>query len=325
MNHIELGTHSPYENLAAEEYLLLRDEQDWFMLWQNAASVIIGCHQNAYAEVNTALAEQKGVCIARRMTGGGAVYHDLGNINFSLIINTDGSGSENPYQTLCQPLVETLRQCGAQAALGGRNDLLCGGRKIAGCAIRRLKNRALIHGAMLYNTDLSALSMLLTPHSSKFSDKAVKSVSSRVANAVDLMPQPLPLHDFMTKWQTNAIKIFGGAMSRLTEQQQSGIADTARRYADPEWIYGNTMPSAFGRIGRTSAGNVEVQMNFDGGRIDSIRIYGDFFAYSPIAELEKRIAGCKYDILSVRALLSGIDLQQYISGIQTEELLELMF
>jgi lipoate-protein ligase A len=324
MIHLILETHSPYVNLAAEEYLLCCGVSNYFMLWQNEPSVIIGCHQNAYAEVDTQQAERQGVKVVRRITGGGAVYHDLGNVNFSLIRNILPIEPDNPYDMLCQPIIETLKQCGVEAYFSGRNDLLADGRKIAGCATRRHKQRILIHGAMLYSTDLQCLASLLTPHSSKFEDKAVKSVSSRVANVQALMPQATPLEHFLSLWAENAIAFFGGSSGALTKAQIADIERLSRRYADPNWIYGKVTPFAYSKTGKTDAGTLQVSINFEGDKIKNLRIFGDYFGQGNIADLEQHFIGCEYRLPALRKALANVELEYYITNLSHEELLSLM-
>lgn len=325
MRHLRLAGVSPYANLAAEEFLLTRSDGSFFMLWQNEPSVIVGCHQNAYAEVNAQEAERLGVRVARRMTGGGAVYHDLGNINFSLIGGALPDSPAQQYELLCKPLIAALLQCGIRAEMGGRNDLLAGGKKIAGCALRQYRQRALVHGALLYSTDLRRLSSLLTPHSAKFSGKAVKSVSSRVANVQDLLPRPLPLPDFMQKWADNAAEVFGGTAGALTDAQQAEIDLLAQKYADPHWIWGEAQSCPFRKTGKTGGGIVEVQINAEAQRIKSIRIFGDFFGSRSIAELEGHLEGCPHTPAALRAALDAVDLDAYMHGVKAEELAGLMF
>jgi lipoate-protein ligase A len=325
MEHLILTSSSPYFNLAMEEYLLTKIDEEFFILWQNEPSIIIGCHQNAYAEVNLYEAELRNIKIARRITGGGAVYHDLGNLNFSLILNKCNVDTKMLYEMLCKPIVDTLEFYGLEAKFGGRNDLMVGDKKIAGCALRKYKNRVLVHGAMLYNADLQVLSSVLTPNSIKFDDKAVKSVSSRVSNVLSLLPKYVPLNDLKQKIILRAIEIFGGHQNLLSEPHIKNIYELSQKYSDKNWIFGKVLPSAFHKIGKTKAGNIEVFIDFKCDKINNIRICGDFFGEQDIAELERQLYDCEYDIQYIHNKLCKIDLNKYIYGIDAEELLGLMF
>lgn len=175
-------------NLAAEAYFLQKiQKQDVLFLWQNSASVIIGKNQCVAQEVNIKLAQQKHIPIIRRDTGGGAVFHDLGNLNFSYI-TADTPEIENPYETFLEPLIQVLAVHGITALFNGRNDLCVEGRKVSGSAARVSGGRLLHHGTLLICSDLTFMTQLLTPSKEKLRRNGVASVRSRVANLQTFAP-----------------------------------------------------------------------------------------------------------------------------------------
>ncbi|MDR1226655.1 MAG: lipoate--protein ligase [Prevotellaceae bacterium] len=318
---------TPYFNLAAEEYLLKNTAEEYFMLWQNEPTVVVGCHQHTAAEVNLMEAEKRGVHVVRRITGGGAVYHDLGNVNFSLVKNiTDNAKGVSIYEELAHPVLKTLSDLGVKAHLGGRNDIMVGERKISGCAVHAHRGRILLHGALLFCTDLNVLSTILTPHTSKFEGKAVQSVAKRVVNVQDLLVNKISVAAFMQRLEQNIESNRRCKKRTFTQKEQEQIAKLEQeKFSQHDWIFGKIAPQAYSKIGRTSAGNVEVRLAFDSGKIGRVQLLGDFFAQQPIAGLEQRLQGCVHTPSDVKKRLREINLQHYIAGIQEQELLELFF
>jgi lipoate-protein ligase A len=317
----------PSFNLAAEEYLLKSTAEEFFMLWQNEPTVVVGCHQHTAAEVNLVEAQRRGIHVVRRITGGGAVYHDLGNVNFTLVKNSDSSTQGvSIYEELARPVLATLTELKVAACLGGRNDILVGDHKIAGCAVHSYRGRILLHGALLFCTDLNVLSSILTPHCSKFEGKAVQSVAKRVANVQDLLDKKISVTEFMQKLEHNIELSCSGAKRTFTPSELAQITKLDReKFSQHDWIFGKITPQAYSKTSRTSAGNVEVRIIFDGGKIGQVQLLGDFFAQQPIAELEQHLQGCAHTPLDMQNRLRTIDLQRYMTGVQEQELLELFF
>ncbi|HQL40659.1 MAG TPA: lipoate--protein ligase family protein, partial [Anaerolineaceae bacterium] len=183
MKVIQWTDTDAYFNLAAEEYVFdqLDREEDYLLLWQNRNAVVVGKHQNTIEEVNSQFIQEHGVQVVRRLSGGGAVYHDMGNLNFTFI--GDAEGNKFNFQKLSQPIVQTLQQMGvADVHFSGRNDILIGEKKISGNAQFVRGNRLLHHGTLLFHSDLDMVSRVLTVKGDKIESKGVKSVRSRVTN-----------------------------------------------------------------------------------------------------------------------------------------------
>ena len=196
LHYLETGSTDPAFNLAFEEFVLEnRREGDWLMLWQNANSVIVGLNQNAAEEVDPAYVRAHGIRVVRRMTGGGAVYHDLGNLNYSFITDALDTASLS-MEALARPVCRALSALGVAAELSGRNDICVEGRKVSGTAQRLSRGRVLHHGTLLFDTDAEALSGALRADPEKFRSKAARSVRSRVGNIRDFLPADMDLGEF---------------------------------------------------------------------------------------------------------------------------------
>ena len=318
MKYIRLETTSPYYNLAVEEYLLRHAEDDVFMLWQNEPSVIIGKNQNAYAEVDLSFAEEKGIHVARRITGGGAVYHDLGNINYTFI-SVGGGGEPLDFEYFTRPMREALSLLGVTCTLGGRNDLECCGRKISGNAQHAEGGRILHHGTLLFDTDSEVMSGVLRVAREKLEHKGVKSVGARIVNLSELLPQKTSISDFLSQIEGEVCAELGAV--KIDAPEAPEIQELYERNISPEWIFSekrHLTKYALHRRRKYSFGLVDVEMTFDRDRICDIVISGDFFGTSPIEELESAIVG-------VNPATDNLpDPAPYIAGMTVDDLVELL-
>lgn len=318
MKFLNLKTTDPYRNLAIEEYLFLQSDEDVLMLWQNEPTVVIGKNQNAYAELALDVIRERGVHVARRITGGGAVYHDLGNVNFSLISTTKGRDGLD-FSAFCAPMIEALATLGICAELSGRNDLLVDGKKISGNAQHASGDRVLHHGTLLFDSDLSVLSSVLHVDEEKLRAKAVRSVRSRVTNIRPYLDKDCDVREFIERLGESLCQILGAMPTALPENEE--IERLCTRNASDEWLFPDrALLSQYSLVQkkRYSFGTVEVLLEMQNEAVRSIRIHGDFFGTRPISELEACLQGTTLDELSAR--LSGIDLSAYIFGMQAEEL-----
>ncbi len=319
MIYLETGSHDPAWNLAYEEYVLRnRGEGDYLLLWQNGPSVIIGQNQNPYEEVNCALAEEKGVSIVRRSTGGGAVYHDLGNLNYSFVTDV-GDVGRMTFEHFGKKLIAALATMGVAAELSGRNDILVDGRKVSGTAQRLHGGRILHHGTLLFETDGATMSALLTPDAGKFSSKSSKSVRSRVGQLKDFLPEGMTLPAFWAGLKTALAEEV--VPETLREEELAAVAAISReKYGSWDWNFGRTPSFDFRSRRRFSGGLLDVQLRTERGCIAAIRFYGDFLSIRSLDEPEAALVGCPYRRDAVETVLQRFPLHEYFGAIAPAEL-----
>jgi lipoate-protein ligase A len=324
----------PYFNLAAEEYFMRRAEEDIFMLWRNDRSVIIGRNQNAYAEVNVEEAENRRVKIARRLTGGGAVFHDKGNVNFSFISpqSKDKSVPMADFADFVAPVIKALASFGTDAAPGGRNDILCDGAKISGCAACSLglpggRSATLRHGTLLFSADISEMANVLNVNRLKMESKGIASVKSRVANIASIPSYngPREVKEFLDALLRFAEGEFGSATTLLTDEDAAGVtALRNEKYATWDWIWGENPSMSDIREKRFPFGTLNVAMNSRRGTIESIRITGDFFSEGDVSSLENALAGAPVRREELENILSSSGAENIICGCTAAQLAELI-
>lgn len=320
--YIEGQSNDPTYNLAMEEYFFRKPPAsgNYFLLWQNDNAVIIGKYQNTVEEINAAFVKEHDIRVVRRITGGGAVYHDLGNLNYSLIGDC-GNQKELDLRVLSQPVVETLRALGVAAEFNGRNDIVIEGKKFSGGAQVMQNGRLLHHGTLLFDSDLDMIQSALQVKESKIISKSVKSVRSRVTNIAEHLPEAMTLKEFWAALRNN---IFAGGELipyQLTKEDQEAI-DRLRleKYATWDWNYGFSPAYDLKREEKFPCGLVTIYMQVRQGCITGIKIYGDFFGTKDISELEEALTGLKIEERAIAAVLDKLDIGSYIKGLEAEQL-----
>lgn len=317
MKYLKLNTTDPYYNLAVEEYLFRHDHGDVFMLWQNRPSVIIGKNQNAYAEVDLDYAAAKGITVARRITGGGAVYHDLGNLNYSFITSSDSP--EIPDQAyFTKPIIDALAELGVECTLSGRNDIECNGRKISGNAQTKDGERILHHGTLLFDVNTDEMAAVLRIDKEKLEYRAIASHKSRVTNLSGMIPG-LSVNELARHIENKIIGETGAEV--MTPPENGKVASLAARNGSKEWIFSDRRfltGYTVRRKKRFPFGTVSVELSLNGDTIEGAVISGDFFGTKPINELEKSLVGKHL------AEVEFGDVSDYISRMTPDELCELI-
>ena len=320
MKYLVLTTTDPYINLAIEEYMFRKVDDDVFMLWQNEPSVIVGKNQNVYAEVNMDFIRASKIHIARRITGGGAVYHDLGNLNYTFITSREkADGIDFEYFT--KPIIEALEKLGICAKLSGRNDLQVGERKFSGNAQYSDGKRVLHHGTLLFDSDLDILSNALNVDDEKLKAKAIKSTRSRVVNLKSIINKDLDVKEFADVISEFVVSKYSPEI--ITAPDLDDINDIFERNKSKEWLFPErSYLSDYTLIKKKKYpfGLLEVRMNMKNDIILEIKIFGDFFGTKEISELEKKLTGCSFS--EIRGLLENISVNQYIFGISNDEFIE---
>lgn len=314
---LTLGSTDPFFNLSAEEYFLCEKDEDFFLLWQNEPCIVIGRNQNAADEINGDYVRTRSLPVVRRMTGGGAVYHDTGNLNFSFIINGEADRVE-----LCRPVIDVLRSIGVVAEISGRNDITVDGRKVSGTAMCSRGGRSLFHGTLLISADLEAMSEALKPDENKLIGHGVKSVRSRVANLSEYTEEVSP--DIIGAMLAGYMTERGGEIYELGESDIEAIEKLRdSKYSTDEWNCGAEQLQKPERS-RLSCGTVYIKKKTAFGRIEDIRIFGDFMNTGDVSEIEKRLKGIELRRGAITSALESVQTEKYIPGLTAGELADII-
>lgn len=311
----------PAFNLAAEEWFLRNGTQNVFMLWRNSPSVIVGRHQNTSAEIDEDFVRRRGIEVVRRISGGGAVFHDLGNVNFSFI-RLGCSGRRMDFTRFTAPVLEALRALGVDCSFDGRNDLVVDGKKISGNAQHLEHDRLLHHGTLLFSSRLDDLAGALRACPEKFQGKAVKSLPARVAMLGSYLPD-LDVETFMRLLMDTMIGTLNGTRRDLEKAEEKAIEELAlARYASWDWNFGASPAYGFSRRTRTPAGVLDVRLDVQDGIINAACIRGDFFALRPVEELEAQMPGCRHEREALTVRLNHVNPHEYIHGLDTPSFID---
>ena len=295
------------------------------MLWRNEPSVIVGRHQNTLAEINPEYVRQNRIKVVRRLSGGGAVFHDLGNINFTFIENARESHPIN-FQKYTQPVIEVLRLLDVDARFEGRNDLVIDGRKFSGNAEHVYRQRLLHHGTLLFASELTDLSGALNVNPAKFTDKAVRSVRSRVTNISSHLKKPIDPETFRTMLLDYMIDNYPDCQLYSYTDFDINAIHTLRdeKYATWDWNFGQSPVYNMVNSLQTGGGYLEVQLDVQNGIIRHVRLFGDFFHIGDIAGLEQLLDGTPHNESYIRLKLEQINITDYLVNITADELLQVL-
>lgn len=322
---IDSPSNNAYFNIASEEYLLYKyPHEDLFLLYVNAPSIIVGKFQNTLAEINLQYVEANDIAVVRRLSGGGAVYHDLGNLNFSFHTML-GSNDFMDFAQFTEPVLTMLNNMNVPAQLEGRNDLLVDGKKFSGNA-KLVKNGKMIqHGTILFDSHMEVLSEALKANPLKFIDKAVKSNRARVANLIDYLPEGTTLETLKQQLIEEMVKNNSGVeIYQLNDEDISEIQKMAdSRYSTWEWNFGFSPNYNFKKAIKLTAGFIELHLDVDKGTIMDAKIFGDFFASRPIGEFEQQLLGKQHKVEEIMPLLMSVNLTAYFGKVTAQEIIEL--
>ena len=294
----------PYRNLAMEQHLLetVPENTCTLYLWQNRHTVVIGRNQNAWKECRTTALEEDGGFLARRLSGGGAVFHDLGNLNFTFLVNKDDY--DLPRQL--GVIVEACRLMGIPAECSGRNDVLSGGRKFSGNAFYEHLGKSYHHGTLLVDVDTSAMGRYLSPSKAKLEAKGVASVRSRVVNLRELKPD-LTIAEMAGRMEEAFQAVYRAPLTRLEEADLDGerIEALTRRNGSWEWLYGRDLPCSVEYSGRCAWGEVSVQLSVEEGAVREARVYTDAMDWQLARTVQEAVTGCRFRLEDLQAALRG--------------------
>ncbi len=323
MKYIVNNSHNPAYNVALEAYAFreLLAEDELFILWINEPTIVIGKHQNAIEEINKTYTDEHGIHVVRRLSGGGAVYHDLNNLNYTIISNKSQEGAFD-FKTFSQPVIETLADLGVAANFTGRNDLEIDGKKFCGNAQAYYKGRMMHHGCLLFDVDMTVLGNALQVSKDKIESKGVKSVRARVTNILDELPEKMTVEAFsnqlLNKMKETYPDMTEYVLSDDELQKIQALAD--QQFGTWDWTYGKAPEYTIKRSVRYPAGKITTYANVEKSVIKGMKLYGDFFGIKDVADIEQTLIGLRYEYSDVLDKLQTIDTTQYFTNITPQEI-----
>ncbi|MCZ0703296.1 lipoate-protein ligase A [Natronobacillus azotifigens] len=324
------GVTDPYINLAIEEYVLKHfgEEDTYLLFYINHPSIIIGKNQNTIEEINTKYVDEQNIKVVRRLSGGGAVYHDQGNLNFSFITKDDGDSFHN-FAKFTQPVVESLKVLGVPAELKGRNDLVADGRKISGNAQFTSRGRMFSHGTLMFDSEIEHVVAALNVNAEKIKSKGIKSIRSRVANISEFLTEELTMEQFkahLLKHIFSVDRVEDVPRYQLTEEDWNNIHKISEeRYQNWDWNFGKSPTFDIQKTHKFPAGLVDVRMDVSKGVIKNCKIYGDFFGVGDVSVIEEKLVDVRYQKQALEDALAEVDVPHYLGKITKEEFIDLIY
>lgn len=303
---VHLKNTNPYFCLATEEYLLKNFTEDIFMLWQSEDTVVLGKHQNALGEINYPFVRENDITVARRISGGGTVFHDSGNVNFSFIKNVK-SPAEISFKQFTEPVREALAKLGVEATTSGRNDLLIEGLKISGNAEHVFKNRVLHHGTLLFNSDLENLGQAIKVIPGKYESKAVQSNRSKVANISSFLKKEMKIGHFVEFLINVQLEKEGNESYEITNFDGEKIQKLAiEKFETWDWNWGYSPKYAFKNEVEIDGKNLSVQLNVKKGIIEECEISGNYFSFDEAKRISAAFLGKRHFFEDIQNTLKEI-------------------
>ena len=324
------GITDPYINLAMEEYVLenFGEEDTYLLFYINEPSIIIGKNQNSIEEVNRKYVDENNIKVVRRLSGGGAVYHDLGNLNYSFITKDDGDSFHN-FAKFTEPVVRALNKMDVPAELIGRNDLLIDGRKFSGNAQFSTRGRMFSHGTLMLDSEIEHVVEALNVSEEKIKSKGIKSIRSRVANISEFLDEPITMDEFKETILTyifDVEKVEDVPTYELSDEDWDNIYKLSEeRYQQWDWNYGKSPAYNVQMSHKFPSGLLDVRLDVKKGIIENCTIYGDFFGLGDVHDVEKQLIGVRHERAAVEAALENIDIPHYLGRITKEEFIDLIY
>ncbi|MFD2924320.1 lipoate--protein ligase [Halobacillus naozhouensis] len=324
-------SNDPRINLAVEEYALknLDINETYLLFYVNEPSIIIGKNQNTVEEINTNYVDENGIHVVRRLSGGGAVYHDLGNLSFSFITKDDGD-SFHDFAKFTEPVTQALQNLGVEAVLSGRNDIVVDGRKISGNAQFTTKGRMFSHGTLMLDSEIENVVSALNVKTEKIKSKGIKSIRSRVANISEYLDEPITIEEFknlIVRYIFDVENEEDAPYYHLTEKDWEEIHKIAdERYKNWDWNYGRSPKFNIQHTKRIEgAGSYDIRLDVAKGYIRNAKIYGDFFGIGDIADIENKLVDTKYERQAISEAVANVDISHYLGKITKEDFLDMIY
>nr|WP_295975449.1 lipoate--protein ligase [uncultured Bacillus sp.] len=324
------GIHNPQINLAIEEYILnhLDIDESYLLFYINSPSIIIGRNQNTIEEINTNYVDENKIIVVRRMSGGGAVYHDLGNLNYSFITKDEGNSIQDNFKKFTGPVINALCKLGANAELMGRNDIEIDGRKVSGTAQYSTGGRMYTHGTLMLHSNLDNVSKALKPKKEKIESKGVKSVRARVGNISEFIHQPMTMEEFRRFILKCVFAEESGDIKEyvLTATDWEKIHEISKnKYQTWEWNYGKSPKFNIQNSHRFTSGTIDIRLDIEKGIIQNAKIYGDFFGWGDVSDIEEKLKGVRYEKAALAECLQSVDIKHYFGQIEKQDFLNLIY
>ncbi|MDD2475396.1 MAG: lipoate--protein ligase [Dysgonamonadaceae bacterium] len=319
-------TTNPAFNLATEEFLLKNKSEDCFYLYINNPSIIVGRNQNALAEINVHYVKENNIDVIRRQSGGGAVFHDPGNLNFTFIM-TELEDKSVDFRKYTQPILDVLKSLGVDAKFEGRNDMTIKGKKFSGNAKYFYKDKILQHGTLLFSSTLPNLSQALKLNPLKYRDKAVKSISSRVTNISEHLSYEVTLQELEERIINHVRNMYNDSeIYELTDSDIDAINKLVEeKYGTWDWNFGHSPQYNFQKGIKTNGGHIEINLEVIKGEIKNAKIFGDFFNIREVSELENLLIGTTHEQEHIKKLLETVGIENYLSNVTVDEFVEGLF
>lgn len=322
------GNNDPQLNLAFEEYALrnFNPDQDYLLFYINSPSIIIGRNQNTLEEINHEYVEENNIKVVRRISGGGAVYHDTGNLNFSFITDYD-QNSLNNFRKFTKPVIHVLNSMGVNAELKGRNDIVVNDRKISGNAQFSTPKRMISHGTLLWDSNMDEVTKALDVKMDKIESKGHKSVRSRVANISEFMDNPMDVMTFREKLLQGLYEDRENfEIYHLTDEQWDEVHQLKdEKYGTWDWNFGKSPDFNIQRNRRFEIGEIDLRLEVEKGYIENLKIYGDFFGKEPVEQLEDLLQDVRYEPADIKEALEPVDVTEYFGDLPKEKFLNLIY
>ncbi len=328
MVYIASPSRDPRFNLALEQYVFDSLERDraYFMLWQNANTIVVGRYQNTAEEINMAFVRENGVQVVRRLSGGGAVYHDLGNLNFTFVVDAKAGEKTIDLPAFCQPIAAALCKLGAPALVNGRNDITIDGKKFSGNAQYIKNGRVMHHGTLMFDSDLETVAQALRVSADKMASKGVKSVRSRVTNIKPYLPEGVTVAQFSDMLVAEMFEGKSPVRRELTDADMAAIADIKRtRYDTWDWNFGASPPYNVQKRRRVEGvGGITVSMQVENGAITAFNTHGDYFGSGNPQDVADALLGKRPVYEDVLAATAHLDIGWYYLNLSREDFARLV-